>query len=58
MRFPPLAVALAAALGLTLERVSVKASTGNLQGPEGEGRAISAEVLATIESGGCPGATT
>jgi 2-C-methyl-D-erythritol 2,4-cyclodiphosphate synthase len=36
---------------LELDRgaVSVKASTGNLQGPEGEGRAIAAEVIATLE---------
>jgi 2-C-methyl-D-erythritol 2,4-cyclodiphosphate synthase len=30
------------------DRVSVKASTGNLQGAEGEGRAIAAEAIATL----------
>jgi len=29
--------------------VSIKASTGNLDGPEGAGRSISALALATIE---------
>jgi 2-C-methyl-D-erythritol 2,4-cyclodiphosphate synthase len=40
---------LAGLLGLAPDRVSAKASTGNLQGPEGEGRAIAAHVIATIE---------
>lgn len=40
--------AVAAALGLPADRISVKASTGNLQGPEGEGRAIAAEAIATL----------
>ncbi len=31
------------------DRVSVKASTGNLQGPEGEGRAIAAHVVASLD---------
>jgi 2-C-methyl-D-erythritol 2,4-cyclodiphosphate synthase len=39
---------IASLLDLPIGRVSVKASTGNLQGPEGEGRAISAHALATI----------
>jgi 2-C-methyl-D-erythritol 2,4-cyclodiphosphate synthase len=39
-------------VGVSPQRVSVKASTGNLQGPEGEGRAISAHVIATIEPAG------
>lgn len=38
----------AALTGLTTGAVSVKASTGNLSGPEGEGRAISARVVATL----------
>lgn len=38
-------------LGLPLDAVSVKASTGNLQGPEGEGRALAAEVVATLTAG-------
>jgi 2-C-methyl-D-erythritol 2,4-cyclodiphosphate synthase len=40
--------AIARALRLPTTRVSVKASTGNLQGPEGEGRAIAAEAIATL----------
>jgi 2-C-methyl-D-erythritol 4-phosphate cytidylyltransferase/2-C-methyl-D-erythritol 2,4-cyclodiphosphate synthase len=42
--------AIAGALGLTLDAVSVKASTGNLDGSEGAGRSISTLALATIES--------
>ncbi|HYL41126.1 MAG TPA: 2-C-methyl-D-erythritol 2,4-cyclodiphosphate synthase, partial [Candidatus Binatus sp.] len=40
---------LAGLLDLPAERVSAKASTGNLQGPEGEGRAVAAHVVATLE---------
>lgn len=40
--------AVAAVLDLPAHRVSIKASTGNLQGPEGEGRAIAAEAIATL----------
>jgi 2-C-methyl-D-erythritol 2,4-cyclodiphosphate synthase len=36
-------------LGVTPAQVSIKASTGNLQGPEGEGRAIAAEAIATLQ---------
>jgi 2-C-methyl-D-erythritol 4-phosphate cytidylyltransferase/2-C-methyl-D-erythritol 2,4-cyclodiphosphate synthase len=42
--------AIAARLGLPADAVSVKASTGNLDGAEGAGRAISAFALATIEA--------
>jgi len=42
--------ATAALLGLQSDVVSVKASTGNLAGPEGAGRSISALALATIEA--------
>jgi 2-C-methyl-D-erythritol 4-phosphate cytidylyltransferase / 2-C-methyl-D-erythritol 2,4-cyclodiphosphate synthase len=42
--------AVSAALGVVPEAVSVKASTGNLEGAEGAGRAISALALATIET--------
>jgi 2-C-methyl-D-erythritol 2,4-cyclodiphosphate synthase len=35
-------------LGIDLDRVSVKLSTGNLQGPEGEGRAIAASAIAVL----------
>jgi 2C-methyl-D-erythritol 2,4-cyclodiphosphate synthase len=41
--------ALAAALDIPAGAVSVKASTGNLDGAEGAGRAISALALAMIE---------
>jgi 2C-methyl-D-erythritol 2,4-cyclodiphosphate synthase len=40
--------AIAQLLGLDSEQVSVKLSTGNLQGPEGEGRAISAHAVALL----------
>ena len=40
--------ALAALLGLAPGQVGVKASTGNLQGPEGAGRSISATAVATV----------
>jgi len=38
-----------AVLGLEPDAVNVKASTGNLDGSEGAGRAISTLALATIE---------
>lgn len=41
--------AIAATLGASIEAVNVKASTGNLDGAEGAGRAISALAVATIE---------
>ena len=41
---------IAATVGLPVEAVAVKASTGNLEGPEGAGRAISALAVATIEA--------
>jgi 2-C-methyl-D-erythritol 4-phosphate cytidylyltransferase / 2-C-methyl-D-erythritol 2,4-cyclodiphosphate synthase len=40
---------LADLLGLPVERVSVKASTGNLDGSEGAGRSISARAVAVVE---------
>ena len=39
---------LAGLLGVDATRVSVKASTGNLAGPEGSGRVISATALVDI----------
>jgi 2-C-methyl-D-erythritol 4-phosphate cytidylyltransferase/2-C-methyl-D-erythritol 2,4-cyclodiphosphate synthase len=42
--------AIAALLGVSIEVVSVKASSGNLDGAEGAGRSISALALATIEA--------
>ena len=39
---------LAALLRLGASEVSVKASTGNLQGPEGEGRAIAADAISLL----------
>ena len=41
---------IAAAIGVAADAVSVKASTGNLEGAEGGGRAISALAIATIEA--------
>jgi 2-C-methyl-D-erythritol 4-phosphate cytidylyltransferase / 2-C-methyl-D-erythritol 2,4-cyclodiphosphate synthase len=41
--------AIASILGMPVEAVNVKASTGNLDGSEGAGRAISALAIATIE---------
>jgi 2-C-methyl-D-erythritol 4-phosphate cytidylyltransferase/2-C-methyl-D-erythritol 2,4-cyclodiphosphate synthase len=41
--------AIAVVLGVATGAVNVKASTGNLDGPEGAGRSISALALATIE---------
>jgi 2-C-methyl-D-erythritol 4-phosphate cytidylyltransferase/2-C-methyl-D-erythritol 2,4-cyclodiphosphate synthase len=49
-RLDPMRAALAAALGVAPDAVSVKASTGNLEGAEGAGRAISALAVATIEA--------
>jgi 2-C-methyl-D-erythritol 4-phosphate cytidylyltransferase / 2-C-methyl-D-erythritol 2,4-cyclodiphosphate synthase len=45
-----MAVAIAAVLDVALDAVAVKASTGNLEGAEGGGRAMSAFALATIEA--------
>jgi 2-C-methyl-D-erythritol 4-phosphate cytidylyltransferase/2-C-methyl-D-erythritol 2,4-cyclodiphosphate synthase len=42
--------AIAALLGVSTDAVSVKASSGNLDGAEGAGRSISALALATIEA--------
>jgi 2-C-methyl-D-erythritol 2,4-cyclodiphosphate synthase len=46
----PMRVGLASRLGIDRERVSVKASSGNLGGEDGAGRSISAIALATIET--------
>jgi 2-C-methyl-D-erythritol 4-phosphate cytidylyltransferase / 2-C-methyl-D-erythritol 2,4-cyclodiphosphate synthase len=46
----PMRAEVAAILGLPTEAVEVKASSGNLEGAEGAGRAISALALATIEA--------
>jgi 2-C-methyl-D-erythritol 4-phosphate cytidylyltransferase/2-C-methyl-D-erythritol 2,4-cyclodiphosphate synthase len=45
-----MAAAIAGLLGLGQDAVSVKASTGNLDGAEGAGRSISALAIATIET--------
>lgn len=45
---PSMAAAIAAILGLERDAVNVKASTGNLGGPEGAGRAISASAIAWL----------
>ncbi|HEY2916969.1 MAG TPA: 2-C-methyl-D-erythritol 2,4-cyclodiphosphate synthase [Candidatus Limnocylindrales bacterium] len=47
--------AIAALLGLAPGNVAVKASTGNLQGPEGEGRAIAADAIVVLRRA-APGA--
>ena len=41
--------AIAAIVGLPSEAVNVKASSGNLDGPDGAGRSISAQAIATVE---------
>ena len=43
-------VAIAGLLDVAVDAVAVKASTGNLEGAEGGGRALSALALATIEA--------
>jgi 2C-methyl-D-erythritol 2,4-cyclodiphosphate synthase len=43
--------AIAAILGLPVDRVGVKASTGNLDGAEGAGRVLSAAAVVTIVPG-------
>ncbi len=48
-RLEAMRAAIAGVLGLDIGQVSVKASTGNLDGSEGAGRAVSALALATIE---------
>jgi 2-C-methyl-D-erythritol 2,4-cyclodiphosphate synthase len=45
----PIAASVASALGVAVEVVTIKASTGNLLGAEGAGRAISALALVTVE---------
>jgi 2-C-methyl-D-erythritol 2,4-cyclodiphosphate synthase len=49
-RLPAIRDAIAALLGIDAAAVSVKASTGNLIGAEGGGRAISAEAVTTLDS--------
>ena len=41
-------VVFAALLGVPAERVSITASTGNLSGPEGAGRVMSATALVSM----------
>ncbi len=45
---PAMGEAIAAALGLAPQAVNVKASTGNLGGPEGAGRSISASAIVSL----------
>jgi 2-C-methyl-D-erythritol 4-phosphate cytidylyltransferase / 2-C-methyl-D-erythritol 2,4-cyclodiphosphate synthase len=60
---PAMGEAIAAALGVETATVNVKASTGNLEGPEGAGRSISASAIALlvpvagVAAGGAVGAT-
>lgn len=55
---PSMGEAIAAAIGVPASAVNVKASTGNLGGPEGAGRSISASAIAWLVpfSGDTPGA--
>lgn len=48
----PMRIAIAAVLGLPVGEVAVKAATGNLAGPDGAGRALSATALVTIQRSG------
>jgi 2-C-methyl-D-erythritol 2,4-cyclodiphosphate synthase len=48
-RLDAMRTAIAELLGIPTERVSVKASTGNLDGMEGAGRGISARAVAVVE---------
>jgi 2-C-methyl-D-erythritol 2,4-cyclodiphosphate synthase len=48
-RLVAMGASIAAALGLSAEVVSVKASTGNLIGDEGAGRAIRCQVILLAE---------
>jgi 2-C-methyl-D-erythritol 2,4-cyclodiphosphate synthase len=47
-RLPSMEDVIAAALGVDPSAVNVKASTGNLGGPEGAGRTISATAIAWL----------
>jgi 2-C-methyl-D-erythritol 2,4-cyclodiphosphate synthase len=47
-RLEPMRDSIAGILGLPVEQVGVKASTGNLDGAEGAGRVLSAAAVATI----------
>jgi 2-C-methyl-D-erythritol 4-phosphate cytidylyltransferase/2-C-methyl-D-erythritol 2,4-cyclodiphosphate synthase len=49
---PAMGEAIAAALGVEASTVNVKASTGNLSGPEGAGRSISATAIAWLVPAG------
>jgi 2-C-methyl-D-erythritol 4-phosphate cytidylyltransferase / 2-C-methyl-D-erythritol 2,4-cyclodiphosphate synthase len=48
-RLDAMRVAIAGLVGLPIDRVNVKASTGNLAGAEGAGRGISARAIAVVE---------
>ncbi len=47
-RLPEIAASVAGCLGIPHARVSVKASTGNLIGAEGAGRAVGARAVAVL----------
>jgi len=49
-RLPEMAAAIASILRIPAPRVSVKASTGNLVGPEGAGRAVGARAVVVLVS--------
>jgi 2C-methyl-D-erythritol 2,4-cyclodiphosphate synthase len=48
-RLDEIRAAIAAVLGVAESAVSVKASSGNLLGAEGAGRAVSAHAIAVVE---------
>lgn len=53
-RLEAMRAAIAALLGLAVDRVSVKASSGNLSGDEGAGRTVSAQAVASVVPRGSP----
>jgi 2-C-methyl-D-erythritol 4-phosphate cytidylyltransferase/2-C-methyl-D-erythritol 2,4-cyclodiphosphate synthase len=53
---PEMGRSIAEILSVAPESVNVKASTGNMSGPEGEGRAISASAVALVAAAGGEGA--
>ncbi|MDP9484111.1 MAG: 2-C-methyl-D-erythritol 2,4-cyclodiphosphate synthase [Chloroflexota bacterium] len=48
-RLEAMRAAIAGLVGLPIDRVNVKASTGNLAGPEGAGRGIAARAVVLVE---------
>lgn len=50
-RLEEMSAVIAELLGLPADRVNVKASTGNLAGPEGAGRGLAAQAIVLLEAG-------